>query len=302
MTRPSINAGEMRNNGLEVTLRWADKKGDFTYSVSGNASFIKNEVLNLGSPDPVYGPLVGRRQEAFTMTQVGMEMAYFYGYKTDGIFQTQQEIDNYTVNGQKIQPDAAPGDVKFLKTADDGLPLNANDRTYLGSGMADVTWGLNANFAYKGFDLAVFLQSSIGNEIANASVMDLYSSDFSQWNMSKEMMNRWTGPGSTNKYPRLIASDPNGNSKFSDRYVENGSYVRIKNVQLGYTLPQALTQKIKIQRARIYFSVDNLAVFNSYSGYDPELGGYLGSPLNGGVDMSTYPRPRTFVLGLNISL
>jgi TonB-linked SusC/RagA family outer membrane protein len=302
MTRPSINAGEIRNNGLEVTLRWADKKGDFSYSLGANASFIKNKVIDLGSPDPVYGPLVGRRQEPFTLTEAGMEMAYFYGYKTDGIFQTQAEIDNYkTPGGDKIQPNAAPGDVKFVKTANDGLPLNSNDRTYLGSGMADVTWGLSANLGYKGFDLALFLQSSLGNEIANASVMDLYSSDFSQWNMSKDMMNRWHGAGTSNEYPRLIGSDPNGNSKFSDRYIENGSYLRIKNVQLGYTLPQAVTQKIKIQRLRFYVSVDNLHVFTKYSGYDPELGGYLNNPLNGGVDMSTYPRPRTFVAGLNIS-
>jgi hypothetical protein len=241
-------------------------------------------------------------QQPFTRTEVGQPMAYFYGYKTDGIFQTQQEIDNYTINGQKIQPNARPGDVKFLKTADDGLPLNEKDRTYLGSGMADVTWGLTANLGYKGFDLAVFLQSSVGNEIANAAIMDLYSSTFGQWNMSKEMMNRWTGPGSTNKYPRLDTNDPNQNSNFSDRYVEDGTYVRIKNVQLGYTLPQSITQKIKIQRLRLYFSVDNLYCFTNYSGFDPEMGDYQSSPLNLGIDLATYPRPRTFVLGLNISL
>jgi TonB-linked SusC/RagA family outer membrane protein len=302
-TRPSTNPAQMRNNGLELTLRWADKKGDFSYSISGNASFIKNKVLDLGSPDPLYGMNMPKIQMPFTKTEVGMEMAYFYGYKTDGIFQTQAEIDNYkNANGVLIQPNARPGDVKYVKTADDGKEINIDDRTYLGSGMADVTWGLSANLGYKGFDLAVFLQSSIGNEIANAAVMDLYSSTFGQWNMSKEMMNRWTGAGSTNKYPRLDTNDPNHNSYFSDRYVEDGTYVRIKNVQLGYTLPQALTQKIKIQRLRLYVSVDNLHVFTKYSGFDPEMGDYYSNPLNLGVDLATYPRPRTFVLGLNITL
>jgi TonB-linked SusC/RagA family outer membrane protein len=303
MTRPSTNSGEMRNNGLELTLRWADKMGDVSYSIGGNASFIRNEVLDLGSPDPVYGMNMAKVEMPFTRTEVGKEMAYFYGYKTDGIFQTQQEIDSYvTPSGEKIQPEARPGDVKYLKTANDGKPLNSDDCTYLGSGMADVTWGLNASLAYKGFDLSVFLQSSIGNEIANAAVMDLYSSNFGQWNMSKEMMNRWTGPGSTNKYPRLDANDPNHNSYFSDRYVEDGSYVRIKNVQLGYTLPQTLTQTIHIQRLRLYVSADNLYCFTSYSGFDPEMGDYLRSPLNNGIDLASYPRPRTFVFGLNITL
>jgi hypothetical protein len=293
----------MRNNGLELTLRWADKKGDFSYSVGANASFIKNKVLNLGSPDPVFGTTVGRIAQPFTITEVGKEMAYFYGFKTDGIFQTQAEIDNYkTPGGVVIQPNAQPGDVKFVKTANDEKELNDDDRTYLGSGMADVTWGLSANLGYKGFDLSVFLQSSIGNEIANAAVMDLYSTSFEQWNMSKDMMNRWTGPGSTNQYPRLNNNDMNNNSRFSDRYIENGSYVRIKNVQLGYTFPQALTQKIKIQRLRIYASVDNLYCFTNYSGFDPEMGDYYGNPLNLGIDLASYPRPRTFVVGLNITL
>jgi TonB-linked SusC/RagA family outer membrane protein len=303
MTRPSTNSGEMRNNGLELTLRYSDNKGGFSYSVGGNASFIKNKVLNLGSPDPVYGMNMAKVEQPFTRTEVGKEMAYFYGYKTDGLFQTQQEIDSYvTPGGEKIQPNARPGDVKFLKSANDGLPLNEKDRTYLGSGMADVTFGINTNVAYKGFDLALFLQSSIGNEIANAAVMDLYSSNFGQWNMSKEMMNRWTGPGSTNKYPRLDANDSNQNSRFSDRYVEDGSYLRIKNLQLGYTFPQTLTQKIYIQRLRLYVSIDNLYCFTNYSGFDPEMGDYLRSPLNNGIDLASYPRPRTFVLGLNLTL
>jgi TonB-linked SusC/RagA family outer membrane protein len=306
MWRARTNAGEMRNNGLEVSLRYQDRKGKFSYSVAGNLSFVKNKVLDLGSPDPVYGSNVGRIQQPFTRTEVGREMGYFYGYKTDGLFQTWDEVNAYTYTGEDgqqypIQPGAEPGDVKFVKLSGDGQALNENDRTYLGSAMPDVTLGLNINLGYSNFDFMLFLQSALGNEIANAKVQDLYSSNMIQWNMSTDMMNRWTGPGTTNEYPRLHASDPNQNIRFSDRYVEDGSYLRIKNVQLGYTLPRSLVSKLKISRLRLYCSVDNLYVFTSYRGFDPEMGDYLGESLNNGVDMGSYPRPRTITAGLNLT-
>ena len=148
----------------------------------------------------------------------------------------------------------------------------------------------------------MFMQSCVGNEIANALVMDIYSSEFGQWNMSKKMMNRWHGEGTTNVYPRLIASDPNENARFSDRYVEDGSYLRMKNLQLGYTLPRTFTKKFNVSKLRIYGSIDNVFVLTKYSGFDPEMGDLLGNPLSIGVDLASYPRPRTFVLGFNISL
>ncbi|MDR1356082.1 MAG: TonB-dependent receptor [Tannerellaceae bacterium] len=306
MTRARTNAGEMRNNGLELSLRWQDRKDKFSYAISGNVSFVKNEILSLGSDDPVYGGDIGRLQAPFTRTEVGREMAYFYGYKTDGLFQTWDEVNAHTYTGADgqqhlIQPNAAPGDVKFLKLSDDGLPLNVDDRTYLGSAMPDMTWGLNLSLGYRNFDLMVFLQGALGYEIANAKVMDLYSSSMVQWNMSKDMMNRWTGSGSTNKYPRVISTDPNENSRFSDRYIEDGTYVRIKNVQLGYSLPNSLISKAKLTRLRFYASVDNLWVFTAYSGFDPEMGDYLANPLNNGIDMVSYPRPRVVTLGLNLT-
>ena len=168
--------------------------------------------------------------------------------------------------------------------------------------MPDATFGLNLTANYKGFDFSMFMQSCVGNEIANALVMDIYSSEFGQWNMSKKMMNRWHGEGTTNIYPRLIASDPNENARFSDRYVENGSYLRMKNLQLGYTLPSTFTKKFNVSKLRIYSSIDNVFVLTKYSGFDPEMGDLMGNPLSIGVDLASYPRPRTFVLGFNISL
>jgi TonB-linked SusC/RagA family outer membrane protein len=306
MWRARTNAGEMVNRGLEVTLKWQDKIGDFSYALSGNMSFVKNEVLNLGSPDPIYGSNIGRIQEPFTRTEVGREMAYFYGYKTDGIFQTQAEVDNYTYtdeNGQlqPLQPLAKPGDVKFVKLSDDGQAINANDRTYLGSGMPDVTYGFNVNLKYKNVDFLIFLQGVAGNEIANAKVQDLYSTNMLQWNMSKDMMNRWTPANPSNEYPRLDATDPNHNVRFSDRYIEDGTYLRIKNIQIGYNFSGQLIQRINLSRLRLYASVDNLWVFTKYRGFDPEMGDYLGNPLDMGIDMGSYPRPRTISFGLNLT-
>ncbi|KAA6345080.1 TonB-dependent receptor SusC [termite gut metagenome] len=306
MWRTRTNSGEMRNNGLEITLKYQNKIGGLTYALSGNMSLVKNKILELGSDDPIYGDNVGRINTPFTRTEKGREMAYFYGYKTDGIFQTQEEINNYAYtdeqgNKQLIQPNAQPGDVKFVKTANDGKALNETDRTYLGSAMPDASWGFNINLGYKNFDFAVFLQGVWGNEIANAKVQDLYSSNMVQWNMSKDMMKRWTSPGSTNKYPRVTSADPNQNSRFSDRYIYDGTYTRIKNVQLGYTLPKNLISKVGLKRLRFYASVDNLWVFSDYNGFDPEMGDYLGNPLQNGVDMVSYPRPRTTTFGLNLT-
>ncbi len=308
MWRPTTNSGEMKNTGVELTLRWQERRGNFSYSISGNASFIKNKVTSLGNnTDPVYGDKVGRIQEQFTRTEVGKEMAFFYGLKTDGLFQTQAEIDAYgwtddSGTFQKYQPQAAPGDVKFLKATPGAAGIiGTEDRVYLGSYQPDVTFGLNSNFQYKNVDLTLFLQGAVGGEIANARLQDLYSSNMTQWNMSKDMMKRWTGEGSTNEYPRMVSSDPNNNVRFSDRYIENGSYLRIKNIQVGYTFSRALTAKIGVERLRLYASVDNLHVFTKYRGSDPELGDYLNNPLQMGIDMASYPRSRVYTVGLNLN-
>ena len=305
--RPArTNAGSMENKGIELSLKWQDKIGkDFTYAITGVGSFIKNKVVDLGSDDVLYGPNIPRLNVPFTRSEKGMSMGYFYGYKTDGIFQTQDEVDNYTyidANGvtQKLQPNAEPGDVKFVKTADDQLAINTNDRTFLGNSRPDFTYSFNFNFGYKGFDLLIFLQGVQGVSIANAKVTDMYPS-YMVGNVAKAMMNRWTGPGSTNEYPRMHNADPNQNTRFSDRYIEDGSYLRVKNIQLGYTLTGPIMQKLKIDRLRIYASIDNLHVFSNYRGFDPEIGDNSENSQSANIDMGTYPRPRTMVLGLNLN-
>ena len=299
MWRPRTNVGSIQNRGIEFSLNYADSFKDLEYNVGLNMSFIKNEVTSIGNSDPIYGGSISKVGEV-TRTEKGREIAYFYGLQTDGIFNTQEELDAHVdKDGNKIQPNAGLGDVKFVDLNGDGK-IDGDDRTYLGSAMPDFTFGFNAGLAYKGFDFNLFLQGSVGNEIVNGMYNNLYSTDMFEYSVCKDMMNRWTEDNPTSNIPRVHASDPNKNTQFSDLYVEDGSYLRIKNVQLGYTLPSRLTNKIRVKKLRVYVSADNLLTLTSYRGFDPEIGD-LDGPLGAGVDLATYPVPRVFSVGFNLN-
>ncbi|HCM22321.1 MAG TPA: TonB-dependent receptor, partial [Porphyromonadaceae bacterium] len=203
-------------------------------------------------------------------------------------------------NEMPIQPDAKLGDVIFVDQNNDGK-IDDNDRIHLGSPNPDFTYGFSLSAAYKGFDFNAFIQGSQGNEIANYMYSVLYSSHMREWSNSKDMMNRWTPDNPNSDLPRVNQNDKNENDRFSDRYIEDGSYLRLKTLQLGYTLPPHLSRKIHLSKARIYVSADNLLTFTKYSGYNPEMGDLWSSPLNAGVDMASYPTPRVFTVGLNLS-
>lgn len=295
--KPRTNAGSVRNTGVEFSINHSNQVNDFRYDVGFNITWIKNEVLSIGGGDPIEGGNVTRIGNA-TRTEVGHEIAYFYGLKTDGIFHSQEEIDSYVdKDGNKIQPNASPGDVKFVDVNNDGKIDETTDRVKLGSAIPDFSYGLNASCSYKNFDLTLALQGVFGNEIVNGMYSVLQSTDMSEWNVGKVMLDRWTPENPDSNIPRVHASDPNKNSKFSDRYVENGSYLRIKNLQIGYNLPSNWLSKIKVQQLRLYLSADNLYTFTKYSGFDPEIGG---TDLNAGVDLANYPIPRSFSFGLNL--
>lgn len=299
MWRPRTNVGSIQNRGIEFSLNYADSFKDLEYNVGLNMSFIKNEVTSIGNSDPIYGGSISKVGEV-TRTEKGREIAYFYGLQTDGIFNTQEELDAHVdKDGNKIQPNAGLGDVKFVDLNGDGK-IDGDDRTYLGSAMPDFTFGFNAGLAYKGFDFNLFLQGSVGNEIVNGMYNNLYSTDMFEYSVCKDMMNRWTEDNPTSNIPRVHASDPNKNTQFSDLYVEDGSYLRIKNVQLGYTLPSRLTNKIRVKKLRVYVSADNLLTLTSYRGFDPEIGD-LDGPLGAGVDLATYPVLRVFSVGFNLN-
>lgn len=295
--KPTTNAGSISNKGIEFTLNYSNKvNDDFSYNLSANFSVIKNEVTSIGGADPIEGGEVATVGNT-TRTEVGHEIAYYYGLETDGIFHSQSEADSYVgSNGNKIQPYAEAGDVKFVDQNGDGV-IDDDDRVKLGSAIPNLTMGFSAGFNYKQFDLNLSLQGSFGAEIVNGMYYTRYSSDMKEWNIDSDMMNRWTPENSDSDLPRLTSADPNGNTKFSDRFIEDGSYLRISNLQIGYTLPSRISEKLRISRFRVYLSANNLYTFTKYSGYDPEIGG---DNLSTGVDVSNYPIPRSFSIGCNL--
>lgn len=301
--RPNVNAGTMSNKGFEFTVNYFNSAfSEFKYNIGLNLTVINNEITSLAGGDPIRSGGVGRSGNT-TKTEVGREIAYFYGYKTGGIFKTQEQLDAHKLNDVAIQPEAQLGDVIFQDLNGDGKITEA-DMTYLGSASPDFTGGLNINLSYKNIDMVVFMNGSYGNEIVNAMYQSLYSSRMFETNISRDMaLNHWTPERPDTNVPRLTAADPNKNDeRFSDRWVEDGSYLRIKNIQIGYTLPKSLLNKAHIQNMRIYASFDNMFTFTNYSGLDPELFGLYGNPFYYGVDLVNYPQPRTVSLGINISL
>ncbi len=301
--RPNVNAGTMSNKGYEFSVNYSNSAlNDFKYNVGLNLTFIHNEITSLAGGDPIRSGGVGRSGNT-TKTEVGREIAYFYGYKTSGIYKTQDQLTAHSLNDLPIQPEAQLGDVIFQDLNGDGK-ITEDDMTYLGSASPVFTGGLNINLSYKNIDMVIFMNGSYGNEIVNAMYQSLYSSRMFETNISRDMaLNHWTPERPGSDVPRLTAGDPNKNDeRFSDRWVEDGSYLRIKNIQLGYTLPNSMMSKLRIKNMRVYASFDNLFTFTKYTGLDPELFGLYGNPFYYGVDLVNYPQPRTFSLGLNITL
>jgi len=300
--KPMVNAGTVRNSGIEFTLNYSNRKRDFKYDIGLNLSFIKNNVESLAGGDPIRSGGAGRIGN-MTMTEEGHEIAYFYGYKTDGIFNTQEELDAHVKDGVAIQPNAGLGDVKFLDRNGDGK-ITELDMTHLGSAHPLFTGGLNVNLEYKGFDLVAFFTGSYGNEIVNAMRQSLYNSKMFETNISRDMaVNSWTPANPTSNIPRLDAADLNKNTEnFSDLYVEDGSYLRLKMLQLGYSLPKSFIKKAGISNVRLYVSAENVFTLTKYTGLDPEVFGLYGNPLYYGIDQITYPQAKSFSVGLNITL
>ncbi|MBC8052417.1 MAG: TonB-dependent receptor [Sphingobacteriaceae bacterium] len=297
------NIGSVENKGLELSLDWNDKKGDFSYGIGVNTTFVKNNVTSIGTASAIIsGGLFW--SDPISYTEVGKEIGYFKGFKTDGIFNNQQELDAYK-NGQglPIQPRASLGDVKFVDLNSDGKIDNA-DKTFLGSAFPTFTSGINLNFGYKNFYLTTYAFISKGNKIANGAYPLIYGSDAKD-NFSKEQMNRWTPQNPNSNIPRVTSADPNRNSTAtSDLYVEDGSFVKIKNIQLGYLLPQRIAKQLRFSSFRIFASVDNLHTFTKYRGWDPEAARYgssAGGDISAGVDSWNYPMSRNITGGVKIS-
>lgn len=286
---PWSNAGGVQNKGLELDIAYRNKIGDLGYTIAANASTFRNKVLTLGGGEPITGG--GWISYTTTMTEENMPIGYYYGLKTDGIFQSQQEVDSY------IQEGARPGDLRFVDVNQDGK-INNLDRTNIGDPFPDLTYGFRIGLDYKGFDFQLLAQGTQGNEIMNISKIDM-KSGVGWYNAPRELLTEaWTPTNPSNTQFKISSSNQN-NLQVSDWLVENGSYLRIKNIQLGYTLPTSLLSKAKIERIRIWTGAYNLFTFTKYSGLDPEIGS--GSPLSMGVDQGYYPVAKSFMFGVNLS-
>jgi TonB-linked SusC/RagA family outer membrane protein len=304
---PSVNAGDMRNKGVEITLGYTNQDHALKYDLSTNFTFIQNEVVSLGTGTPINSGNVAGVGNT-TLTRAGDVLSFFYGRKTAGIFQSQADVNGYTYTNpntgvtQLIQPNAKPGDVKFVDANNDGT-ISDLDRVNLGNALPDFTFGFNAFLQYKGFDLKIFLLGSYGNKTVNGLSGWLEGSR-GLYNSYATRMNRWTADHPSNTEPRMTATNANNNDAFSDRQVEDGSYIRLRNIQLGYSVPAALLQRARVKGLRVYVSSDNLFTITHYTGFEPEVGDYSNgssNPFFWGVDLATYPQPRTFIGGLTLT-
>ena len=285
-TSYTTNAASVRNYGLEFTAAYRKRSGEFQYEISANAHTLTNKVLELGgSNNPIYG--------AASKTEVGRSVGELYGYQTEGIFQTIDEVKNHA-----MQTNAAPGDIKFRDVNGDKV-INALDRVYLGSAIPKLYFGGNFNASYHNFDLSFFLQGNAGNKVYNGVYRDLMTMQYG--NSHVDALNFWSPTNTNTNVPRPIIGDPNANARDSDRFVESGSYVRLQNAQIGYSIPASVLSKIKgISRVRAYVSGQNIFLITKYKGLDPDF--TSDGLFSRGFDYGSYPNPRSILIGLQIGL
>ena len=291
---PVGNVADMDNIGYDIELGYNKSFGEFDLSFNGNVSYVENEVTHLGNGVDFLsgGASIQSTNFPITRTQVGQPVNSFYGFKTNGIFQNQAEIDNYvSSNGTIIQPNAQPGDFKWVDMDDDG-DIDSDDRGFLGSSLPKFTFGFSLNLDYKNFDFFMFCQGASGNKIFQG----LRRLDIVNANYQTAALGRWVGEGTSNTHPRLTTNDTNNNfSNPSDFYLEDGDYLRLKTIQIGYSLPESVLDKLGIDKLRVYYTAENLLTFTKYSGYDPEIGGGIF-----GIDRGYYPQAVTNQLGINL--
>lgn len=291
---PFANGGDVMNKGFEFELSYKDFEGDFKYKIGFNLSTLKNEVtyLNPLAGNGINGSEVGRWKGA-TRFDVGYPIWYFRGYKTNGIFQNQEEIAQYILDNNLTGYNPSPGD-PIIVDVDKDSTISADDRTYIGSPHPDILYGATVYFEYKGFDFNLFLQGAIGNDV----LMGFYRNDYPYTNKPRFFFeDRWTGEGSTNEW---FAAETRSQYVYqSDFMVQDASFLRIRQIQLGYTLPKSILEYAKISKLRLSVSLDNYFTFTKYKGIDPEAGSTSGS--SQGIDRGVYPNPRKILFGLSVT-
>lgn len=289
---PWTNLGEVINRGLETSLVWKKYEGEFHYSIAGNFATIKNEVIKLAGDNQ---PIIDGNT---TITQPGNSIGSFYGWIAEGIFQTQEEVDAHA----RQEANTSPGDIKFKDLNQDGA-VNDLDRTIIGKPIPDFSVGLNLEADYKGFDAMIFFQGAFGQEVYNAHRANwgLASGNATakDWNKVNEVFDYWTETNNSTTQTRISIIDENRNDRLSTWWIDDASFLRLKTVQLGYTFPENIVQRLNMSHLRLYVSATNLYTFTKYRGYDPEINS--SNPLRSGVDGGSYPVPRMMLAGIQIN-
>ena len=294
---PTINVGEFENKGIEIDLNYSNNIKEFNYSIGTAFSTNNNEVTKLAKD----GQVINGRGLKFgtdhivNRTKVGNEAGAYFLVEADGIFQNQAEVDAHSVDGNLIQEEAMPGDIRFKDRNGDGK-INEDDEINAGTGMAKFEYSLNFSADYKNFDMTVFLQGVGGNKIYDGNAFELMGLDGYR-NFSADALNAWTPENTNTDIPRAVFGDPNQNNRASTRFLHKGDYLRIKTIQLGYTLPESVLEKLQIDTVRLYVSGQNLFTITNYPGLDPEVAGNV---LNYGVDRVLYPKYKSFIMGVQL--
>ena len=294
---PVINGGSIRNTGFELESGYRLVTGPWNLDMTLTGTYNQNEVTAINNEEGrLFGASVSTSMNNVAMAEVGLPIAYFWGFRTAGIFQTQEEVDAHVgPDGTLIQPNARPGDLIFVDTNGDGQITDA-DRVKIGNPYPDFTAGFNFNLRYKSWDMNMFWFGSFGNDIFTGGTR---RHDLNMPNWKRDVLGRWTEESPSTSHPRVTIDDPNGNySRPSDFFIEDGSYVRLRNLTFGYTLPSSTSDVLGIRRMRVYATAQNLLTFTGYSGHDPEIGS--NGALNVGIDRNIYPQAGTFLLGLNL--
>lgn len=287
-TQPYVNAAQVRNSGFDLSINYLDQVGDVSYRIGVVGSTVNNEVLSLGGGrEEILGGPVGEGGKLATRTVVGQPIGSFYGYRIAGVFQNEAELEQYPRRGGE-----QPGDLRFEDINGDGQ-ITTDDRTFLGSPYPDLIYGFNLGVGYRGLDLDIDFSGQSGNLIYNAK----RAARFGVYNFERTYLDRWHGEGTSNFEPRL--TNAGHNYEVSDRFLEDGSFLRIQNVRLGYTLPSRVSNSIGVRNARVYVNSANLLTITGYTGYTPQIMG--GSVLDAGVDRASYPPSRSFTIGLDLS-
>lgn len=304
---PTMNAGTIQNKGLEIALNHRNTVGEVYYNVGVNLSTIKNKVkeVTVGNVQE-FGGYNPQGEGTVTWAKVGDPIGAFYVIKTNGLFQSKEEVDAYTKDGEKIQPKAEPGDVRFVDFNGDGK-ITDDDRQYAGSPFPDFSFGIRGNVEWKGFDLGLFFDGMVGNKIYNYTRARMESMN-EITNFSTSVLNAWTEQNRNTDMPRFVQGGENLNHRrVSDRWIEDGSFLRLKTLELGYTLPQEWMSKIRVKNLRVYTAMDNLFTITGYTGYTPDLGqnddqnGGGDSTMSRGCDHGRFPLARTITFGLQLN-